>query len=70
MSEAITNGNKHNLGKKYMRAKEVAAYLGIGLSTVFHYVRVGKLHKKKISPRVTIFEIKEVEALCNAETTC
>ena len=69
MSEAITNKNEYPVGKKYLRPKEVAEYLGIGLSTVFHYVRIGKLHKKKISERVTVFEIAEVEAFCNAKTT-
>ena len=38
-----------------MRAKEVARYLGIGLSTVWLYVKQGKLKTIKLAPRVTIF---------------
>lgn len=54
---------KYNTGKKYMRAKEVSEYLCIGLSTVWHYANIGKLTPKKISSRVTVFEVAEVESL-------
>ena len=52
--------------QKYMRAKEVAIYTGIGLSTVWHYAKTGKLTPKKISERVTVFDIEEVNALINS----
>ena len=46
---------------KYMRAKELAKYLGIGLSTVWLYAKQGKITPKKASDRVTLFEVVEVE---------
>ncbi|MDH4943523.1 helix-turn-helix domain-containing protein [Sulfurimonas sp. C5] len=55
------------MSKKYIRAKEVAQYLGIGLSTVWLYAKQGKLHPKKISDRVTVFEVSELDALFNSE---
>ncbi len=51
------------MSKKYLRAKEVAQYLGVGLSTVWFYAKQGKLKAKKISQRVTVFDIDEVEKL-------
>ncbi len=56
--------------KKYYRAKEIATYLGVGIATVWRYAATGKLTPKKISAHVTVFDIKEVEALCNADTAC
>lgn len=46
---------------KKMRAKDVAYTYGIGLSTVWHYVKEGLLIPYKISPRVTVFDVEEVE---------
>ncbi len=45
-----------------MRAKEVANYLGIGLSTVWLYAKQGKITAYKLSPRVTIFKKDELDA--------
>jgi len=59
--------NKTQTQQKYMRAKEVAIYTGIGLSTVWHYAKTGKLTPKKLSKRVTVFSIDEVNALINQE---
>ena len=50
-----------NNTQKFMRAKELAKYLGIGLSTVWLYAKQGKITSKKISDRVTLFEVAEVE---------
>jgi predicted DNA-binding transcriptional regulator AlpA len=50
------------MGKKYLRVSEVSEYLGIGVSTVWLYVKQGKFKTKKLSPRVTVFDVKEVEA--------
>ena len=52
---------KNNTVPKFMRAKELAKYLGIGLSTVWLYAKQGKITSKKISDRVTLFEVAEVE---------
>ncbi len=47
--------------KKKYRAKELAEYLGIGLSTVWLYAKQGKIKPQQISSRVTVFDIDEVE---------
>lgn len=47
--------------KKFMRAKELAKHLSIGLSTLWLYHKQGKITSKKLSERVTIFEVAEVE---------
>ena len=46
---------------KYLRAKELAKHLGVGLSTVWLWNKQGKITSKKISERVTVFEVAEVE---------
>lgn len=48
--------------KKYMRAKELAEHLGVGLSTIWLWNKQGKITSKKLSERVTVFEVAEVEA--------
>lgn len=51
---------------KFLRAKELADYLCIGESTVWYYLKIGKIKSIKISPRVTLFNVEEVEeALCS-----
>lgn len=47
--------------KKYMRARELANHLGVGLSTVWLWNKQGKITSKKLSERVTVFEVAEVE---------
>jgi predicted DNA-binding transcriptional regulator AlpA len=49
--------------KKYYRANELAQLLGIGLSTVWLYAKQGKITPKKLSPRVTVFDIDEINTL-------
>ena len=49
--------------KKYYRAKEVAQHLSIGLSTVWLYAKQGRLTPKKLSSRVTVFSIEEINSL-------
>lgn len=50
---------------KFLRAKELAEYFCIGESTVWYYLKIGKIKSKKISERVTLFDVDEVEqALC------
>ena len=46
---------------KYLRPKELAEYLGIGLSTVWLYTKQGKIKRIKISQKVTVFQVDEVE---------
>ena len=47
--------------KKYVRAKGVAEHFKIGLSTVWLYKKQGKIKSFKLSKKVTLFDIKEVE---------
>lgn len=47
--------------KKFMRARELANHLGIALSTVWLYAKQGKITSKKLSERVTVFNVAEVE---------
>jgi len=55
--------------KQKYRAKEVAEYVGIGISTVWLYAKQGKLTPIRVSPRVTVFDIEEIEALANGEVS-
>ncbi len=50
-----------NLQKEHFRAKEAATYLGIGLSTVWLFVKQGKLHPVKLTDRVTIFKKSDLD---------
>lgn len=49
--------------KKYYRAKEVAEYLGCGLSTIWYWSANKKLTPIKLSNRVTVFDIEEINKL-------
>lgn len=51
---------------KYLRAKAMAEYLNIGLSTVWLYAKQGRLTPKKISDRVTLFSVEEADKLFNS----
>ena len=46
--------------KRKYRAKELAEYLGIGLSTVWKWAKEGKIKAHNISRGVTVFDIEEV----------
>ncbi len=46
---------------KFLRAKGIARYFDIGESTVWYYLSKGIITKKKVSPRVTLFNVEEVE---------
>jgi len=50
-----------SLNKRFYRAKELAKHLGVGLSTIWLYAKQGKIEGKKLSPRVTVFDVYEVE---------
>lgn len=47
--------------KKMYRAKELAEYLGVGLSTIWLYAKQKKITAYKISEKVTVFNIDEVK---------
>lgn len=46
---------------KFMRAKQLAKYLSIGLSTVWLLNKKGMIKSIKLSERVTVFNVAEVE---------
>jgi len=52
---------------KHLRAKGMAKYLNIGLSTVWLYVKQGKLTPIKISDRVTLFSIDEANKMLSGK---
>ncbi|HHJ13259.1 MAG TPA: AlpA family phage regulatory protein [Gammaproteobacteria bacterium] len=48
---------------EYLRVKQVAALLGIGVSTVWAWVKEGKLPAPvKLSERVTVWDRAELES--------
>jgi len=49
--------------QKYLRAKEMAKYLGIGRSTLWMYARQKKLTPMRLSERVTLFSVEEADKL-------
>ena len=49
-----------------MRAKEAHKYLGVGLSTLWLYVKQGKIKAYKLSDKVTIFKKSDLDAFINA----
>lgn len=53
--------------QKYLRAKPLADYMGIGKSTVWLYAKQGKLTPKKVSARVTLFSVEEADKLINSD---
>jgi excisionase family DNA binding protein len=48
--------------KKKYRAKELALYIGVGLSTIWRWTKEGKIRSQKISSGVTVFDIDEVKS--------
>ena len=58
--------------QEYMRAKEAAKYLSVGLSTVWDYRKRGLITAYKLSDKVTVFKREELEAFlesCKVEVS-
>ena len=53
--------SRNNQLPENFRAKEASEYLSIGLSTLWLYVKQGKLSPIKLSPRVTIFKRSDLD---------
>tara|TARA_B110000046_G_C12774056_1_gene306096 strand:- start:290 stop:490 length:201 start_codon:yes stop_codon:yes gene_type:complete len=51
--------------KKYYRANELKELLAIGLSTVWLYAQQKRITPIKLSPRVTVFSIDEINKVFN-----
>ncbi|MGE4300945.1 MAG: helix-turn-helix transcriptional regulator [Victivallaceae bacterium] len=60
---AIIRACKTATARKLINAKEAMRRLEISRPTLRQYVRLGKLHEIKPSPRKTRFDIAEVERL-------
>ena len=46
---------------KFMRAKQLSKHLSISISTIWLYLRQGKIKSKKVSSYITLFEVAEIE---------
>lgn len=53
--------NVEFVGKRMLRAKEVAANYGIGLSTVWYFSKQKLITPIKVSEKVTVFNVKELD---------
>lgn len=50
-----TRGKRERVfDKQYYRPDEAANYLGVSRSTLYSYIRLGKLKTKKLSAKVTV----------------
>jgi len=49
------------------RPEAVAKRLGVSKSTLWNYIKAGRIHTKKLSSRVTIIEAKELERFMTEE---
>ncbi len=56
---------ENNIKPKFLRAKGIARYFDIGESTVWLYVKQGKIIKHKISAKVTLFDVYQAEKSLN-----
>ena len=63
MSKTVDYGESQRIVN--MRAREAARYIGCGLSTIWLYVKQGKIKAYKISDRVTIFKKEDLDNFIN-----
>jgi len=49
------------------RPEVVAKRLGVSKSTLWNWIRDGRIRTKKLSPRVTVIEAKELERFMTEE---
>ncbi|QOP42481.1 helix-turn-helix domain-containing protein [Sulfurimonas sediminis] len=54
--------------KRYYRAKEIAVYLGVTITTVWNYSSKGLLTPIKLTSNTTVFDIEEVEKFIESKT--
>ena len=47
--------------KRYYRAKELANYLGVSVTTVWNYAKAGLITPIKLTSQATVFDINEAE---------
>lgn len=51
--------------KQKLRVKDISELYSVGVSTVWLYAKEGKLTPIKVSSRVTVFDVNEVESFFN-----
>lgn len=51
--------------KLKLRVKDIAELYSVAISTVWLYAKEGKLTPIKVSSRVTVFDVNEVESFFN-----
>ena len=52
---------KASMEANFLRAKQVAMLLGVGLSTIWYWSKQGKITPHKLSERITVFRRDEIE---------
>ena len=64
----MTNKIERKELREYLRVKETAAYLGCGVATVWRKMRDDPTFPKsiKLSERVTVWKLSELEAWINS----
>jgi predicted DNA-binding transcriptional regulator AlpA len=58
-----TTQNEIIITPRFLRPKEACEYMRIGLSSLWRLANDGKLTKIKLSPKVALFDIKEIDKL-------
>lgn len=48
------------MSQKFYRIPDAAKHMSIAVSTAWLYIKQGKLHTIKLSPRVTVIDIDEL----------
>ncbi len=46
---------------KFLRPKPMASHIGVSLSTLWNYQKQGRIQSIKVSSRVVLFNVEEVE---------
>ncbi len=59
------SNNNTEITHKRLRAKQVAQMYGVGLSTVWRFSKERKITPIKVSPRITVFDAKEIDTFFN-----
>jgi predicted DNA-binding transcriptional regulator AlpA len=52
---------------EYLRDKQAAHYLGIGISTIWLYTKQGKIQAIKLSERVTVWMKSDLDAFAQSK---
>ncbi|MCC8194793.1 MAG: helix-turn-helix domain-containing protein [Deltaproteobacteria bacterium] len=60
---------KNSCSGKVLRAKDAAAFLGLGVSTFWRWVKDGRLPKgTRLSARVTVWRVSDLESFIEQQT--